>query len=279
MSDFHLNITGASGSKIPYIGYIKVEVNIPHFECDSTIVPILIVPLTEYSGQVPVIIGTNIISTIKAHICDIDGVPSAWSNAFTALSCCETKPVKSTTNTHIILKPNECRTITGMVRCTSQYSTAVTENMSQHCDLNVCPRVVSVKQNCKTTRIPVRVCNISIRPITIKPKTQLCDLHEVQVIKSVDPFGSSVPSKDSSESFDKYGIGLPEDNLSSGELSKARELLCKWTHIFSTGPTDLGFTDLVEHEIKLTNEEPFKDPYRRKPPALFEEVREHLKEM
>ena len=122
---------------------------------------------------------------------------------FTALSCCETKPVKSTNKTQIILKPNECRTITGMVRGTSQYSTAVTENKSQDCDFNVCPRVVSVKQNCKTTRIPVRVCNISARPITIKPKTQLCDLHEVQVIKSMDFFCSHIPSKDSFESFDK----------------------------------------------------------------------------
>ena len=94
----------------------------------------------------------------------------------------------------------------------------------------------------------------------------------------MDHFGSSVPSKDSSESFDKYGIDLPEDNLSSDELSKVRELLSKWTHIFSTGPTDLGFTDLVEHEIKLTNEEPFKNPYTRIALALFEEVREHLKE-
>ena len=123
------------------------------------------------------------------------------------------------------------------------------------------------------------MCNFSARPITIKQKTQLCDLHGVEVIKSMDPFGSSVPSKDSSESFDKYGIDLPEDNLSSGELSKVRELLSKWTHIFSTRPTDLGFTDLVEHEIKLTNEDPFKNPYTRIAHALFEEVREHLKDM
>ena len=107
--------------------------------------PILIVPVTEYSGQVPVIIGTNIISTIKAHICDTDGVLSVWSSAFTALSSCETKSVKSTNKTHKILKSNECRTITGMVRGTSQYSTAVTENISQDCDFKVCPRVVSVK--------------------------------------------------------------------------------------------------------------------------------------
>ena len=81
MSNFHFNITGASGSKKPYIVDIEVEVNIPHFECDSAIVPILIVPVTEYSGQVPVMIGTNIISTVKAHISDTEGVPSAWSNA------------------------------------------------------------------------------------------------------------------------------------------------------------------------------------------------------
>ena len=38
-------------------------------------------------------------------------------------------------------------------------------------------------------------------------------------------------------------------------------------------------TDLVKHHIKLTNEEPFKEPFRRIPPNLIQEVREHLKEM
>lgn len=35
----------------------------------------------------------------------------------------------------------------------------------------------------------------------------------------------------------------------------------------------------MEHQIKLTNEEPFKEPYRRIPPGVFNEVREHLKDM
>ena len=43
--------------------------------------------------------------------------------------------------------------------------------------------------------------------------------------------------------------------------------------------TDLGCTNLVEHEIHLENDQPFKEPYRRVPPGLFQEVREHLKEM
>ena len=41
----------------------------------------------------------------------------------------------------------------------------------------------------------------------------------------------------------------------------------------------LGRTNLIEHEIHLEDERPFKEPYRKIPPALVEEVREHLKEM
>ena len=46
----------------------------------------------------------------------------------------------------------------------------------------------------------------------------------------------------------------------------------------STGPTDLGFTDIVEHEINLSDNTPFKDPYLGIPPAYFEEVRQLIKE-
>ena len=36
---------------------------------------------------------------------------------------------------------------------------------------------------------------------------------------------------------------------------------------------------MVKHNIKLTDDTPFKEPYRRIRPGLFEEVRMHLKEM
>ena len=62
-------------------------------------------------------------------------------------------------------------------------------------------------------------------------------------------------------------------------MHKAKYLLGSWKQIFLTGPTDLGFTDLIEHEIKLVDETSFKVSYRRIPPALFEEACEHQKEM
>jgi hypothetical protein len=52
-----------------------------------------------------------------------------------------------------------------------------------------------------------------------------------------------------------------------------------WKHTFSTGLTDLGCSSTVEHEIELDDPTSFKEPYRRRPPGSYEEVREHIKDM
>lgn len=62
-------------------------------------------------------------------------------------------------------------------------------------------------------------------------------------------------------------------------MHKAKEVINRWSHIFSTGPTDLGKADIVKHEINLNDNTPFKEPYRKIPPAMYDEVRQHLKEM
>ena len=36
---------------------------------------------------------------------------------------------------------------------------------------------------------------------------------------------------------------------------------------------------IVEHKIHLTDEDPFKEPFRKVPSVLIQDVREHLKEM
>ena len=74
-------------------------------------------------------------------------------------------------------------------------------------------------------------------------------------------------------------VQIDKNNLTPEQLSTARSVLNKWSGIFSKSPADLGKTDLVKHSIKLTDETPFKEPYRRIPSALFEEVRMHLTEM
>ena len=75
------------------------------------------------------------------------------------------------------------------------------------------------------------------------------------------------------------GVKIDSSTIKHEECDQGKEILTKWSHIFSTGPTDLGDTDLVEHEIHLTDNIPFKDPCRRIPPGIFEDVRQNLNEI
>ena len=57
------------------------------------------------------------------------------------------------------------------------------------------------------------------------------------------------------------------------------EVIERYHHIFAVEDLEMGRTDLVKHEIKLTSYVPFKERYRRIPPHQYEEVRKHLDEM
>ena len=69
------------------------------------------------------------------------------------------------------------------------------------------------------------------------------------------------------------------DNFSADQLLKVRQVLGNWSNIFSKGSTDLEKANKVKLILKLTDVTQFKEPYRRIPPAMFEEVRQHLKEV
>ena len=241
-------------------------------------IPILIVKDTGYNKTVPAIIGTNIIREYTEYRSKAD-TPLEWQTALDSLSD-NAIPVKTTNNFSIRVGPGDVKTVNGIARKTSEINAAVTEhiNNSLSGDLTICPRVVSLKSPGMTVRVPVRVCNLSAHAIEIPPRSLLCSLNEVSVVDSWTPDLSQKQETKSSTSED-LGVQIDEDNLTPDQLSRAKSVLNKWSDIFSKGPTDLGKTDLVKHSIKLTDETPFKEPYRRIPPGLFEEVRMHLKEM
>ena len=62
-------------------------------------------------------------------------------------------------------------------------------------------------------------------------------------------------------------------------IEEARQLFCEFAHIFALESTDMGHISMVKHKIRLDNYTPFKERYRRIPPHLFDEVKNHLKEM
>ena len=60
---------------------------------------------------------------------------------------------------------------------------------------------------------------------------------------------------------------------------KAKDMLKRNASIFSKHDLDMGRTNLVKHNIVLTDPIPFKEKYRTIPPQLFSEVKAHLQEM
>ena len=63
------------------------------------------------------------------------------------------------------------------------------------------------------------------------------------------------------------------------EQKEVKDLIIEYGSLFALKDMDLGKTDKVKHSIKLTDNTPFKERYRRIPPHQYEEVKQHLKEM
>ncbi|XP_062593574.1 uncharacterized protein K02A2.6-like, partial [Saccostrea cucullata] len=49
--------------------------------------------------------------------------------------------------------------------------------------------------------------------------------------------------------------------------------------LYQSNANDIGKTDLVEHRIVLEDDRPFKQPYRKIPPGMYDEIRQHIKDM
>ena len=60
-----------------------------------------------------------------------------------------------------------------------------------------------------------------------------------------------------------------------GNMAIVRELLLSYHDIFALEPNELGCTSTIEHEICITDDEPFKECFRHIPPPLLEEFALH----
>ena len=84
------------------------------------------------------------------------------------------------------------------------------------------------------------------------------------------------------ERQDKLLEKLNLDGLSEwtpSNAATAMELLLLYHDAFAVKPDELGCTSTIEHEIRLTDEEPFKEQFRCIPPPLLEEVHASLRGM
>jgi hypothetical protein len=72
LEEFQLSDDVAGGSKLPYSGYVEVEIQIPFIQNGPMCIPILVVPKSDLSDRVPDIVGTNILRICQEKLDCLD---------------------------------------------------------------------------------------------------------------------------------------------------------------------------------------------------------------
>ena len=142
-------------------------------------------------------------------------------------------------------------------------------------------------------KMVVVVQNHTAYPQTLRKKAPVARAIPVQLLMEAPQPGSQpVPDEECSDLpapkltiKQRHGKLFDELDLSGLDLwapelaDKACQLLVEYHNVFSLDLTELGCTHSTEHTIKVTDDTLFKEHFRRIPPPMVEEVRNHLKEM
>lgn len=288
-----INIECANGLNLPYSGYVVLPLKID--ESDVTIDAFfLIVPTTSYHQQTPILIGTNILKILLEETKEKYGnrflqtanLTIPWYLSFRCIALREKELlhnqnrlayIKSAEKKKIVIPANTEVIIQGAIHDAIPYHPVcailqATPASKISTVVDISPVLIDYHEGFKDT-IPVLVSNISTKTVTINPREVMC---EVQPVKLQD-----LPTADDSATYDDIfsQVNIPDNELSSTELEKVKALLMDYKDILSTGDGDIGHNQSVQHRIELNNEIPFKQRYRKIPPSMIDEVRDHLQQL
>ena len=121
--------------------------------------------------------------------------------------------------------------------------------------------------------------NLSCRTLKVRKGIKIAHVETSNIVPTVGTqrLSKNVPKVKKKriekilESLDLQGIESWNEQQQS-----ARSLINEYQHLFALTLNELGKTSFVQHDIKLNDETPFKERYRRIPPHQYEEVRKHL---
>lgn len=245
---------------------------------------------TNYHETVPVLIGTNILSVLLSDTKQKFGVRflqkaklhTPWYLAFRCMTLRERELSRRSYVLALVRSaeekpPNSSVTIQGYLYDKLPYHPVcgmLSPTVRSHipADLDIEPSVITY-ETAKNIPIPVHVNNVTTNTVTVRPHALLCEIQKGSIQNFPKSKSSQIPRSDI---FNK--IDLPRYELSKEQLQKIQELLTDFDSLFSKGDTDIGYCPFVEHHIELNDETPFKQRFRRIPPSMLDEVKDHIEQ-
>jgi transposase InsO family protein len=291
-----MTIECADGQPLPYDGYVELDIESFGSDCEIDHLNngiFLVIPDSRYNSEVPLLIGTNILSIFMGRTQERYGVrflqvAKLQTPIYLAYRCMLLRDreleknnnrlalVKSAEHGRITIMPNTEVVIRAFTDREIAYQPVcalvqATPNSTLTDDLDVTPTILPYRYR-QNGLLNVHVTNVSARIVSIPPGALLCELQPV-TIEDV----STQQEKEGQTFLEE--IDICKEELTDSQLQDGLNLLKRYPDIFSHGEDDIGHTDAVRHRIELTSDIPFKQRHRRIPPSMYEEVRNHLHQL
>jgi len=290
-----LNIEGAGGHTLPYLGFIEVNIGIPNIGLEPTSCILLVVPDNKFTEKLPVLLGTNILRPMMDAIEKQHGVQfqqkaelsDAWRFTFRCMAIHHREInrshgklaiIKCAMTNKVIIPSSSTVTIPGRIdkHILTTLCTGITESTRESnlpAGVSIPPLLVNLGPS--STCVAVQVSNLTNQPIVVSPNSIICQIHACEPVSNTD--NSQLRSNPVPDVIDQ--INVSTSSLTESEQSDVYKMLGEWSDVFAKDDLDVGLTSVVKHRINLTDPEPFKQKCRRIPPAMFSEVRKHLRQL
>ena len=302
-----MKITAANGIEIPYIGYVETDVKMMGQNLKN--VGFLIVKNPKDQRQlmkkqeVPGIIGCNVFQSLREFesgtgIQDTlnDQTNIQLSQIFSMVKQNQeelesdiTAFMRTPKCTSIKIPAKSTKILVGTTNKELDGRNVILQAVTG--DYGNIPRYLMVVNTCGLVRhgqVPCKMVNLSSEDIWLSPRTRLCTVQPVEIIRSspntsyewkeVGP--DEVMVKEIFEEPEHvklpFEVNMNTEGLTDNQIKQARLLLKDYSDVFSQGDDDLGYTTTIQHRIPTVDQTPIKLPHRRIPPQHLQEVKEHI---
>ncbi|KAK7906795.1 hypothetical protein WMY93_015407 [Mugilogobius chulae] len=293
--DSLLQVEGAAGQSVPYLGYVEVTLTFPEdflgveFEVPTLA---LVVPDAHLDCPSPVLIGMNTLEPLYEQYLssDVSNFQPAAQGYCAVLKLLQLNyqqsqegnagTVRLLSQTPVLVPAGQTVVLEGSARLDnpSAVQWAVVEHPTSPLPGGLCV------QSCLITlpthapyKVPVVVRNESEQDALIPPLTVIADIATSPTIltqPTVNHLTTAAESKRSSLEFNFGDSPVPTE-----WKERITATLNQMPEVFSQHDLDFGCTDRVKHNIKLHDETPFKQRARPIHPRDIEAVRSHLRDL
>ena len=259
-----IEIRSSTEHSVPYLGFIEVPIEIFGRYIANAGIVIVKDPVSEHAQKMqssyPLLVGTNILDNFP----DFNGTQMRND----MLNRIEGSKVKMCSKQSLVLEPDCISQVPVKVanfRISAAPSTQVCLEsgiqINRKSDL-LSPIVLPTVCKLEKRKQFVPIYNPNDKKIVLRPGQQVANAFTVQVLPPGDL-----------DHLDKIEI---DESAPLDEKQKLMALIKQYSSVFARNKTDFGYTTILEHEIHLTDPKPIKQPYRRIPPHIFSEVRDHI---